>query len=128
MFKLSKLFFIFNYFKHYYLSTNIEFKNHVLNVFKYVDNENLNSEKAFRYISNIFINNDNIKDIINLGRKRWQIENQGFYTQKHRTFNISHMCSRNDFAMKCHYFFIQFAHTIRQLLNHYFFRVLFCVV
>ena len=73
----------------------IEFKNHVLNVFKYVDNENLNSEKAFRYISNIFINNDNIKDIINLGRKRWQIENQGFYTQKHRTFNISHMCYRH---------------------------------
>lgn len=108
-------------FKHYYLSTNIEFKNHVLNVFKYVENENLNSEKAFRYISNIFINNDNIKDIINLGRKRWQIENQGFYTQKHRTFNISHMCSRNDFAMKCHYFFIQFAHTIRQLFEkgHY---------
>ena len=27
------------------------------------------------------------------------------------------MCSRNDFAMKCHYFFIQFAHTIRQLFE-----------
>ena len=25
------------------------------------------------------------------------------------------MNSRNDNAMKCHYFFIQFAHTIRQL-------------
>ena len=37
--------------------------------------------------------------------------------QKHRTFNISHLNSRNDNAMKAHYFFIQFAHTIRQLLE-----------
>lgn len=45
------------------------------------------------------------------------IENQGFYTQKHRTFNISHLNSRNDNALKNHYLFIQFAHTIRQLLE-----------
>lgn len=35
----------------------------------------------------------------------------------HRTFNITHLNSRNDTAMKNHYFFIQFAHTIRQLLE-----------
>ena len=52
-----------------------------------------------------------------MGRKRWKIENEGFYNQKHRTFNISHLNSRNDTAMKNHYFFIQFAHTIRQLLE-----------
>ncbi len=103
--------------KHYYLSTNIEYKNHIINAFKYVENESNNNEKNFRYISNIFIDNNNIKDIVSLGRKRWKIENEGFYTQKHRTFNISHMCSRNDNAMKCHYFFIQFAHTIRQLFE-----------
>lgn len=27
------------------------------------------------------------------------------------------MCSREDNAMKCHYFFIQFAHVIRQLFE-----------
>ena len=74
-------------------------------------------ETVFRYISNLNVNNRNIKDIVELGRKRWKIENEGFYTQKHRTFNISHLNSRNDNAMKCHYFFIQFAHTIRQLLE-----------
>ncbi len=37
--------------------------------------------------------------------------------QKHGTFNITHMCSKNDNALKCHYFFIQFTHTIRQLLE-----------
>ena len=103
--------------KHYYLSTNIEYKNHILSAFKYVENEDSSSETIFRYISNITINNDNIREIVKLGRNRWQIE-ECFYTQKHRTFNISHMCSRNDNAMKCHYFFIQFAHTIRQLFEY----------
>ena len=60
---------------------------------------------------------NNIKDVIKLGRNRWKIENEGFYNQKHRTFNITHLNSRNDTAMKNHYFFIQFAHTIRQLLE-----------
>ena len=52
-----------------------------------------------------------------MGRKRWKIENEEFYNQKHRTFNMSHLSSRNDTAMKNHYFFIQFAHIIRQLLE-----------
>ena len=100
----------------YFLSSNIEFKNNLINVFKYIDIKN-NKTTIFRYISNIIINNDNIDTIVQLGRKRWKIENEGFYTQKHRTFNISHLNSRNDTAMKNHYFFIQFAHTIRQLLE-----------
>ena len=103
--------------KHYYLSTNIEYKNHILSAFKYIENEGYESQKNFRYISNILVNNNNIKEVVSLGRKRWKIENEGFYTQKHRTFCITHMCSRNDNALKCHYFFIQFAHTFRQLLE-----------
>lgn len=104
-------------YKNYYLSTNIEYQNHILSVFKFVENKK-KEEKTYRYVSNIIVNNDNIKEIVKLGRMRWKIENEGFYTQKHRTFNISHMCSRNDNAMKCHYFFIQFAHTIRQLFEY----------
>lgn len=100
------------YVKNYYLSTNIEFNKNILNVFKYIENKN-DKETIFRYISNLDVNNKNIKHIVELGRKRWKIENEGFYTQKHRTFDISHLNSRNDNAMKCHYFFIQFAHTIR---------------
>ena len=102
--------------KHYYLSTNIEYKKHILHAFKFIENEGTPLENTFRYISNIVVNNDNIKELVKLGRNRWQIE-ECFYTQKHRTFNISHICSRNDNSMKCHYFFIQFAHTIRQLFE-----------
>lgn len=102
--------------KDYYLSSNIEFKNNFINVFKYIETKN-NKITIFRYISNLKVTNNNIKEIVILGRKRWKIENEGFYMQKHRTFNISHMNSRNDNAMKCHYFFTQFAHTIRQLIE-----------
>lgn len=104
--------------KNYFLSTNIIYKNNNLNVFKYIETATNKSKTiTFRYISNLKITNINIKEIVSLGRKRWKIENEGFYTQKHRTFNITHLNSRNDNAMKVHYFFIQFAHTIRQLLE-----------
>ena len=102
--------------KNYYLSSNIVFKENFINVFKYIEVKK-KQKITFKYISNLKITNNNIKEIVNLGRKRWKIENEGFYMQKHRTFNICHMNSRNDNAMKCHYFFIQFAHTIRQLLE-----------
>jgi len=102
--------------KNYFLSTNIKYKNNSINAFKHIETKNKKTT-IFRYISNLNINDYNIKDIVALGRKRWKIENEGFYTQKHRTFNISHLNSRNDNSMKCHYFFIQFAHTIRQLLE-----------
>lgn len=102
--------------KNYFLSTNIKYKGNLLNAFKYIQKKS-NKETVFRYITNLEVKNSNIKEIVSLGRKRWKIENEGFYNQKHRTFNISHLNSRNDNAMKCHYFFIQIAHTIRQLLE-----------
>lgn len=101
---------------HYYLSTNIEFNENFINVIKYIEKKN-NKETTFRYITDLLVGDDSIKDIVRLGRNRWKIENNGFHMQKHGSFNISHMCSRNDNSMKCHYFFIQFAHTIRQLLE-----------
>lgn len=100
----------------YYLSTGIQYKNSILSAFKYIETKK-GKLTTFRYISNLDINDSNIETIVSLGRRRWKIENEGFYTQKHRTFNISHLNSRNDNAMKVHYFFIQFAHTIRQLLE-----------
>ena len=100
----------------YYLSTNIKYKGITLSAFKYIETKKKKTT-IFRYISDLEIKDSNIKEIVSMGRKRWKIENEGFYTQKHRTFNISHLNSRNDTAMKNHYFFIQFAHTIRQLLE-----------
>ncbi len=98
----------------YFLSSNIEFNGNLLNVLKFIDQED---QKTFHYISNLKVDNDNIEEIVSLGRARWKIENCGFYVQKHGTFCISHLCSRNENALKIHYLFIQIAHIIRQLLE-----------
>lgn len=100
----------------YFLSTGYVFNDNKFNILKFIEHSK-KKDTSFHYITNLKVNDDNIETIVHLGRQRWRIENEGFYTQKHGTFNITHMCSRNDNAMKAHYFFIQFAHTIRQLLE-----------
>ena len=102
--------------ENYYLSSDIEFNSNFLSTIKFIEKKK-DKETTFRYITDLVVENHNIIDVVKLGRNRWKIENEDFYTQKHRTFDITHLNSRNDNAMKCHYFFIQFAHTIRQLLE-----------
>lgn len=101
----------------YYLSTNIEYKDHIISAFKYVETKK-DKTTTFNYISNLKIDNYNIKEIVKMGRRRWKIENEGFNEQKNGTFSISHLCSRNENALKIHYLFIQIAHIIRQLLEY----------
>lgn len=103
--------------KNYSLSSNIEFKGNLVNAFCY---EEVIKEKTivFNYITNLKIDNHNIREVISMGRRRWKIENEGFNEQKNGTFNISHLCSRFENALKIHYLFIQIAHTIRQLFEY----------
>ena len=96
----------------YFLVKNYSYHKHIFNIARFIDNN-----RTFTYITNLDVNDKNITEIISLGRNRWKIENNGFNLQKNNTFDITHMCSYNYNAMKVHYFFIQFAHTIRQLLE-----------
>ena len=104
--------------ENYYLSKNIEFKGNSFSVFRYIETKN-NKTTVFNYISNLNITNNNIDKIVVMGRRRWKIENEGFNMQKNGTFCISHLCSRNENALKVHYYFIQIAHVIRQLLEYW---------
>ena len=102
--------------KNYSLSSNINFKGNIVNAFSYeevIKGKNI----IFNYITNLNVKNSNIIDIVKLGRKRWKIENEGFNEQKNGTYNISHLCSRFENAIKIHYLLIQIAHTIRQLFE-----------
>ena len=83
------------------------------NVIKYYEDG-----KEYMWIVSFEITDKNSKEIIYLGRQRWRIENEGFNIQKNGTFDIEHKYSHNYNAIKAHYFFIQFAHTIRQLLEN----------
>ena len=102
--------------ENYFLDKNYNYKGYIFNILKFTE---IKKDKIinFHYITNLKVTNNNIREVVYLGRNRWKIENQGFYNQKHRTFNISHLNSRNDVALKNHYLFIQIAHTIRQLLE-----------
>ena len=102
----------------YFLVKDYEYKKYSFNIVRFIEKSPPNKkDKIFTYITNIPIDDDNIKEVIVLGRRRWKIENQGFNNQKNIYFDITHMCSLNYNAMKAHYFFFQFAHTIRQLLD-----------
>ena len=86
------------------------------NVIKYYERKKEKTTE-FMWITSFEITEKNKKEIVYYGRQRWKIENEGFNMQKNGTFDIEHIYSMNYNAMKAHYFFIQFAHTIRQLLE-----------
>ena len=103
--------------ENYFLSSGITFKTNIVNVFRYIEKKE-EKTTVFNYITDLKVTNNNIEEIVTMGRRRWKIENEGFNVQKNGTFCISHLCSRNDNALKIHYLFIQIAHIIRQLLEH----------
>lgn len=106
--------------EHYFLSCGIKYKGHIFNVIRYEENQKIKGKEkliTFNYITDLKVNNYKIENIVNMGRKRWKIENEGFNAQKNGTFHISHLCSRNENALKIHYYLIQIAHIIRQLLD-----------
>lgn len=86
------------------------------NVIKYYDRKK-ETITEFLWVTSFKITEKNKEELVHFGRQRWKIENEGFNTQKNGTFDIEHIYSMNYNAMKAHYFFIQFAHTIRQLLE-----------
>ena len=107
--------------ENYFLVKNYLYNKYTFNIVRFIETgppTKNKKDKIFTYITNIAINDNNIEKIITMGRLRWKIENEGFNNQKNIYFNINHMCSLNYNAMKVHYFFQQFAHTIRQLLDY----------
>lgn len=98
----------------YEFVTGLDYQEEKVNIIKYVE-PNKNTE--FTYITDLPISNKNIESSINIGRKRWKIENEGFNIQKNGTFDIGQLYSKNATAIKVHYLLIQIAHMIRQLVE-----------
>ena len=77
----------------YFLVKDYEYNNCIFNIVRYLESSPPNSKnktfKTFTYMTNLYINDNNIKEIINLGRTRWKIENQGFNNQKNIYFDIT---------------------------------------
>jgi len=72
----------------------------------------------FLFITDYPITLDNFKRVMEHGRRRWSIENQGFNRQKNHGYHLNHIFCRDYNAMKIHYLLIQVAHAISQLWEH----------
>ena len=110
---------------------NAEYINGVIfvkedvNVLKYTERKIKNGKEkitSFAWITSIEISDKNAKKLINAGRSRWKIENQGFNRQKHWQGNIEHACSFNERAQKNHYLMEQISDFIKQLYEYFFLK------
>lgn len=80
----------------------------------------LSVEEPTRFVNltSIKVDKDNVRTIIDAGRMRWKIENEGFNTQKNRGYNLGHKYSRKSFTAHQNYYqCMQIAHIINQLVE-----------
>ena len=69
----------------------------------------------FDWVTDIELSAEKLTCMIQAGRSRWKIENEGFNTQKNGIYHLEHHCSLDWNAMKNHYLLIQIAHILMQL-------------
>lgn len=98
--------------ENYEYVTGLDYKEEKVNIIKHTE-----KGTEFVYMTDLSISNKNIVGTVNIGRKRWKIENEGFNIQKNGTFDIGHLYSKNVVAIKVHYLLIQITHIIRQLIE-----------
>ncbi len=73
----------------------------------------------FQWITNIELTKRNLEEMVEAGRGRWKIENEGFNNQKKGIYNIEHLNSRDSNAMKNHYLITQIADIVMQIYLSY---------
>lgn len=90
-------------------------KNETMNFFEYRYNDIDGMERYFYWSTDITVTRSNLGELVDSGRGRWQIENEGFNIQKNLLYNIQHLNSRNTNAMKNHYLLTQIADILMEL-------------
>lgn len=73
--------------------------------------------KEFWFLTDLPVTRNNVAGLVERGRMRWKIENEGFYTQKRQGYNLGHPYSKNYQALKNHYYLIQIGHMISQFME-----------
>ena len=103
----------------------IIFGKHDVNVLKFSETKIKKGEEVktdFVWITSIKITKTNAMKLVNAGRSRWKIENQGFNRQKRWQGDIEHACSWNEKAQKNHYLLEQISDFIKQLYEYFFLK------
>ena len=94
-------------------------KEEVMNIYEYeykLKKEGKEERSVrFQWLSSIELTKKNLEEMIEAGRGRWKIENEGFNNQKNGIYRIEHLNSRDSNAMKNHYLVTQIADILMQL-------------
>jgi hypothetical protein len=99
--------------KTYRYVTKIPYQVHDLNI---AECEQSDLEHSFIFVTDLPVTKKNCERLIQEGRRRWKIENEGFNEQKNHGLGLTHLFSENYTAMKNHYYLIQIGHMIAQFL------------
>lgn len=75
-------------------------------------------KRTYLYITNIRITKRKAMELLDFGRRRWKIENEGFNNQKNIRYDIEHANSHNYNAIKNHYLLTQLADIMMQLYEN----------
>lgn len=94
-------------------------KKETANMYRYwyetIGEDGTEEAHEFQWITNIELTDRNLEEMIEAGRGRWKIENEGFNNQKNGIYDIEHLNSRDSNAMKNHYLITQIADIVMQL-------------
>ncbi len=97
---------------------NISYKGHEVNIVKYSVERKDQKNQRYVFITDLPVTKKNARKLIEVGRTRWKIENEGFNKQKNLRYEIEHVNSMDYQAMKNHYLLVQIADMIMQLYEH----------
>lgn len=76
-------------------------------------------DSVFCYATNLHLTDNNIKRLVESGRKRWKIENKGFNDLKNKGYRMTHAYSYDENAVKGHFILLLMAHIIMQLMEQH---------
>lgn len=117
---------------YYQCIENLSHKGHLFNWIECIWPplvKNKNGKEAtpthFVFLTNLPLHNDAsqkpgiIVKMVQAGRLRWKIENEGFNTQKNHGYHLHHKFSRHSVkTLHVYYILLQIAHLINQLVMH----------
>ena len=94
-------------------------KQETMNLFEYSHVDGEGESRLYQWNTSLTVTVRNLGELVDAGRGRWQIENEGFNLQKNTLYEIEHLNSRNPNAMKNHYLLTQVSDIIMQLYLHW---------
>jgi DDE_Tnp_1-associated/Transposase DDE domain len=98
--------------------SDLEYQGHVLTVMELQIEQDGETKGSFQWVTSLRIRGKTAWEFAVTGRKRWQIENEGFNIQKNYRYDIEHANSLNYNGMKNHYLLTQIADILLQLYEN----------